>query len=189
MVFLDSRSKIVIFVAQCILNQNSKIDGCAHYPGVIRETADALVAESIGLIQMPCPELFCLGLDRGADDNADRTIGSEDTRVANLMKEEPAQNRCRMMADDIVYQVEEYLKHGFVVAGIIGINGSPTCGVESTWSDDRECQGRGIFIEIIEEKLRKRRISIPITGIKALEPDQALATIRKMTSGIAAASK
>jgi hypothetical protein len=43
-VFTDSRSKKVVFVAHCVLNQNAKIDRCARYPGAMRELAEYLVA-------------------------------------------------------------------------------------------------------------------------------------------------
>lgn len=38
--FTDRRSKKVILVAHCIINQNAKINACAYYPGIIREVME-----------------------------------------------------------------------------------------------------------------------------------------------------
>ena len=62
--FDDKRSRKVILVAHCVFNQNAKLDRCAHYPGPIKEAAEILLDSGIGIIQMPCPELLALGLDR-----------------------------------------------------------------------------------------------------------------------------
>ena len=63
--FTDARSKRVIFVAHCLLNQNSISDGTADYPGANEEILQILLKAKVGIVQMPCPELCCLGLDRG----------------------------------------------------------------------------------------------------------------------------
>jgi predicted secreted protein len=124
--FADKRSKKIVLVAHCVLNQNSKIDGCAHYSGPIKEMTQLLMSAGCGIVQLPCPELMHLGLDRGADSQSARTIESEDTRVARLMFEDAGRLCCRQVAEAAVYQVQEYLKNGFEVGGMLGINGSPT---------------------------------------------------------------
>lgn len=63
--FNDGRSKKVVFIAHCLLNQNSISDGTAVYPATFKEIIDYFINADIGVIQMPCPELSCLGLDRG----------------------------------------------------------------------------------------------------------------------------
>lgn len=178
--FHDKRSKKVVLVAHCVLNQNSKIDGCAHYPGAIREVTQLLLDAGVGIIQMPCPEIFCLGIDREVDVNISRTIESEDTRVAELMREEKSKFHCQEMTNAIIYQIEEYRKHGFQVIGLVGINGSPTCGVNTTWLDDREYEGRGIFIEILEEKLKEKDIDVSMVGIKARDKLEAVSAINRL---------
>ena len=178
--FSDQRSKKVVFVAHCILNQSAKIDACAHYPGAIKEISQILVDEGIGIIQMPCPELLCLGLDREVNAAASRTVESEDTRVAQLMRAEKSIHLCEAMLDTIVFQMEEYVKHDFQIIGLVGVNGSPTCGVNTTWFDDREYEGRGIFIELLEKKLKDRSICIEMVGIKARDPKEAVIAVNKL---------
>jgi predicted secreted protein len=179
-VFEDKRSRRVILIAHCVLNQNAKIDRCAHYPGMMQEITRILFDAGIGVIQMPCPELLCLGLDRQVDKGARTTIESEDTRVARRMAEAQAQVRCREIVADLVAQIEEYQKTEFQVLGVIGINGSPTCGVETTWADDQEKRGAGVFVRALSEELARRNIFLPMRGVKARDPHQAVAAVMEL---------
>ena len=63
--FDDCRSRRVIFLAHCLLNQNSISDGTAVYPAAFKDVLRLLMDNEIGVVQLPCPELCCLGLDRG----------------------------------------------------------------------------------------------------------------------------
>jgi predicted secreted protein len=178
--FEDRRSKKVILLAHCVLNQNAKIDACAHYPGAIKEVTDSLLEREVGFIQMPCPELFCLGLDRGAHINNKGTVETEDTRVAQCMDKRLPRKICKAFVDSLIYQVEEYRKHGFCIVGLVGINGSPTCGVDTTWSEGQEQKGHGIFIGMLNKALEEKSVHINTVGIKAKEPKQAIAAIERL---------
>ncbi len=173
--FSDQRSKRVVLVAHCILNQNVKIDRCAHYPGAMWELVRFLADSGVGILQMPCPELLYLGLDRGADREVPSTVASEDTRVARRMADPEAHALCAELVHGLVRQVVEYTKNGFDVLGIMGINGSPTCGVETGWSEGCETPGPGVFIRILHEEL-----GLSMCGVKALEPEQAVAAARTL---------
>jgi len=181
--FEDKRSKQVLLTAHCVLNQNAKIDRCAHYPGMIKEVTAILIEIGVGIVQMPCPELLYLGLDRQVERGAPTTIESEDTRVGQRMVEDRGKTLCREIANDLVYQMEEYRQNGFEVVGIVGINGSPTCGVETTWSNDQEERGSGVFIQMLEEECRRRDICLPMRGIKAYEPQRAIAAVMELCRG------
>lgn len=178
--FNDKRSKKLILIAHCVLNQNTKLDKCAHYPGAIKEAAELLLNSDSGIIQMPCPELLSLGLDREVEQGANPTVESEDTRIAIRMTEDKAQSMCREIVDTIIFQLEEYRKHGFDIMGLVGVNGSPTCGVETTWSDNEEHEGPGIFIEMLIKEFDKRNFTIRMKGIKALEPEEAVLCIKQL---------
>jgi predicted secreted protein len=184
--FKDRRSKKLVLVAHCVLNQNSKIDGCAHYPGAMKEVAELLMSACCGIVQLPCPELMQLGLDRQADRQSDRTIESEDTRVARLMCESAGRLCCRQIAEETAYQVQEYLKNGFKVGGMLGINGSPTCGVETIWTEGQEEPGRGVLIQELVEACQRRGVSLHIKGIKAAKASEAIATTKGMLRSLAA---
>mgnify|MGYP000903238584 FL=1 len=178
--FTDARSKKVILVSHCILNQNVKIDRCAWYAGAMREVTQTLLDAGMGLLQMPCPELLALGLDRQVEKGAPTSIESEDDRVSDRMNEEGPRQLCAQIARDLVYQIEQYQHNGFTVLGVLGINGSPTCGVESGWSNGVETSGHGVLIQALADELATHKIALPMRGIKASQPEQAVAAVLEL---------
>ena len=46
------------------MNQNSISDMTADFPSQFDKVINLLMNHKIGIIQLPCPELVCLGLDR-----------------------------------------------------------------------------------------------------------------------------
>ena len=145
--FTDGRSKKVIFLAHCLLNQNAISDGTAVYPAAFRELVQLLLDREVGIVQMPCPELCCLGLDRGDVHGAERPVVEENTRIRRAMeKDGPRQKR--------------------EVLGIVGANRSPNCGVETTSDFDREVEGQGAFMDAIAQRLEAAGISVPMLGLK-----------------------
>ena len=169
--FTDGRSKKVIFLAHCLLNQNAISDGTAVCPAAFGELIQLLLDREVGVVQMPCPELCCLGLDRGDVHGADRPVVEENTRIRRAMEEDGPRQKREALADLVAEQVQEYHKHGFQVLGIVGANRSPNCGVETTSDFDREVEGRGAFMEAIAQRREVAGISFPMLGLK--RPDGA----------------
>ena len=178
--FTDARSKTVVFVAHCVLNQNSISDGTAIYPGFIQEIMELLCTFQAGIVQIPCPELLCLSLDRGNIDGSTYPIVEENTRIRKMMSENSAAAKIKQMVQNLVFQILEYRKYGFHIMGIVGINRSPTCGVETTSKNNREVEGEGVFIEALRKELHKNKLKIEIVGIKPSEPKKALKTIQAL---------
>ena len=102
---------------------------------------------------MPCPELCCLGLDRGNIHGADSPVVVENTRIRKEMKEDGANRELAKLADRIVQQILEYDKSGFEIVGMVGANRSPNCGVDTTSDRNEEISGMGLFIEEISSRL------------------------------------
>lgn len=162
--FQDIRGMKVILVPHCALNQNARVAGAAERTAAVTELIAGLMERGIGIIQMPCPELQILGLDR-----AHVNIRSELEQVTSRAA-------CRRLAVDLVRQIKEYRKCGVRILGILGKNGSPTCGVEQTWFDG-VAPGTGVFIEELMAELRDQNLSIRITGMRDDDPSAALATV------------
>ena len=169
--FTDGRSKKVIFLAHCLLNQNAISDGTAVCPAAFGELIQLLLDHEVGVVQMPCPELCCLGLDRGDVHGADRPVVAENTRIRRAMEKDGPRQKREALAGLVSEQVQEYRRHGFQVLGIVGANRSPNCGVETTSDFDREVEGRGAFMEAIAQQLEAAGISVPMLGLKS--PDGA----------------
>lgn len=141
----DARSKRVILLAHCLLNQNSVVSGKARRPGPVGELVKLLVDEGVGIVQLPCPELAHYGLRRF-------------WAVKEQFDNPGFRARCRGIASEVAAVVEEYLRNGYEVLGFVGVNGSPSCGVREHGSGDwmgdpreagryRRAPGPGVFVE------------------------------------------
>jgi len=177
--FEDNRSKKIILVAHCILNQNSISDGTADCPSQFSEVLTALEENKIGIIQLPCPELMCLGLDRKDKNGASRELLAENSRIRNLIATDTNIEKMKKLAKQIVYQVEEYRKYGFDIIGLIGINRSPSCGVETTSINSKEENGKGVFVEILLDKLTENGIHINSIGVKTNKVEESINKVRQ----------
>lgn len=167
--FNDGRSKRIVFIAHCLLNQNSISDGTAVCPAGFKDMIDYFLDADIGIVQMPCPELSCLGLDRGNIHGADSPVVVENTRIRAEMQKDLPNETSDQLADYVIHQISEYHRYGFEVIGIIGANRSPNCGVNTTSDHNMEITGMGLFIEKISNRLSKENITVPIIGIKAAD--------------------
>ena len=176
--FTDGRSRRVIFLAHCLLNQNAISDGTAEVPAAHREILQAALDTQAGVVQMPCPELCCLGLDRGDPKGGERPV-VENTRIRRAMGEPEAAARMQELTSQVIRQIREYRKHGFTVLGIVGVDRSPCCGVNTTSDLDRELPGRGVFIAALQTALEEAELTVPVIGIKPSAPD-ALAAVQAL---------
>ncbi|RJP35517.1 MAG: DUF523 domain-containing protein [Candidatus Omnitrophota bacterium] len=156
----DPRSGKVVFIAHCMLNQNARIVRAADFPAMFDPLLDYLQNKQIGVIQMVCPELYCIGL------------GRRDVRVG---LEHPAgMKRLQRLLDDLVFTIREYLFQGFEVVGILGKDGSPACGVIRTWLEDRHQDGQGVFIRELKKRLIAEKLEIPVIGVADHKQDDAI---------------
>ena len=162
--FTDGRSRRVVFLAHCLLNQNAISDGTAEVPAAHREILRTVLDARVGVVQLPCPELCCLGLDRGDPKGGERPVVAENTRIRRAMGQPEASARLRELTDQVVWQIREYQKHGFAVLGIVGVDRSPCCGVNTTSDQDRELPGRGVFIASLRAALESAGLTVPASS-------------------------
>ena len=139
----DKRSKKLALVAHCILNQNSRVSGLAERSSSITEIIEFLTQNGIGIIQMPCPELVYAGILRPS-----KTKEQYDNATFR--------EQCRKIAKKLANQIQEYEKGGIKLKLVIGVDGSPSCGVSET---------SGILMEELRSVLAEKRISAPFHGI------------------------
>jgi predicted secreted protein len=130
----------------------------------------ALQEKELGIIQMPCPELMALGLGR------DRDVPPLDT-IREALELPEAHQRLAPLIDDIVHQIKEYQFQGFEVVGVLGKNGSPACGVETTSLPDGQAPGEGVFIELLGKRLQAEGLDIGIKGIDDFRQEEAIAWV------------
>jgi len=156
----DPRSGKVVFLSHCILNQNARMIDCADFPAMFEPLIDYLQKNQIGLIQMTCPELYCLGL------------GRFDVRVG--LESRAGKERLERLLDDVIFTIKEYLFQGFEVVAILGKEGSPSCGVTRTWLDERQQDGQGVWIRELKKRLVAEKLDIPVLGVADHEQDDAI---------------
>jgi predicted secreted protein len=160
----DKRRRRVVFISHCWLNINARFPEGAAFEGANTALMGVLLEEGLGIIQMPCPEYLCLGLEKY---DYGKVIGEELTVCF------------RKTAETVVSQVKDHLSLGFEVVGIMGMDPSPSCGVkttkgrgtmEGTDTDTVEKPGPGIFIEELQNLLRREGLEkeVPIFGIRRI---------------------
>ena len=176
--FQDGRSQKVAFLAHCLLNQNAISDGTAVRPAGFPEMLSYLLEPGVGIVQLPCPELLCLGLDRGDPQGAERPVVVENTRIRRAMAQAEPSRRLAQLVEDTMTQLLEYRRYGFQVVGILGANRSPCCGVDTTSQDDQEVPGMGVFLEALSHRLEEVGWQIPMVGFRGT--DDAVETVQRL---------
>lgn len=164
------RSRKILLVCHCILNSNSKVEGLSQYEGVFKEIIDIINKEGIGIIQLPCPEMIIYGIKRW---------GHVKEQFDTLFY----RDNCREMLKSIVGQVKSYIDAGYEIVGVLGVDGSPSCGVNLTCSgnwggelsgnenlehtimDLKDIGSSGIFIEELNKYFIEHEIRIPFIAI------------------------
>ena len=139
--YSDRRGKRVLFVGNCLLNQNIRGFGAAVTEGVFADLMQVLVKHGIGIEQLPCPECLVWGGIRRRSlyrwqPFVFNSVGKwwfpvlqffirlniflTHTRVSKR----EAKKAVDWMAD--------HMRQGFEVVGVVMANDSPTCGVTKT---------------------------------------------------------
>ena len=157
--------RTVCYLAHCLLNANAKVDEGARCAGVSTPVLVLLREHGATIRQMPCPELAFGG-----------------TRRFWAVREQydtPAfRAHCRTLAEPVAEQIRADLGAGARVV-IIGIDGSPSMGVELTASardwggrpdkprdeDYPVTPGPGLFTETLLELLGDGVAQARVVGI------------------------
>ena len=186
----DARSGRVVLVSHCLLNENTRYLGGACRPGCVAEVVDACVAAGFGMVQMPCPEEQVWGgvLKR----HLLRTYGSpvlksgRRRRIILPVALAYTRWRYRRLARAVAAQAADYQRSGLDVAAVLGVDGSPSCGVEHSLDTARVLNGLvhvdpdtvtaaevnaivrgdvsagpGMYTQALQRALRRRGLSVP----------------------------
>jgi len=190
----DERSNKVVFVSHCLLNENTRYLGGAFRKGCVDEIVDELQSNGFGIIQMKCPEQkawggilkptmwIALGLKK-----------SKLYKLNWLFFPIFVWNTKRVytsLAKKVVHEIKENINSGIKVVGILGVDSSPSCGVNNTlglkasfeyfvnsnldsidkkemnayFSDKCKCAGQGLFIKALKKELKKNGLNTPFYG-------------------------
>ena len=157
----DRRSKRMVAVINCVVNHNARAEGAAKYPGINHDVVDVLRKHEVGVIQMPCPEMVCLGLPRTREPGVS---------IRDIMDTPEGRSCCRKLSVSVVDAIEEFRRNGYTVAAVLGGDvGSPGCAVPFPPPEDGAQvpgSGLGAFTKALLDELRRRDIRVPIRGIR-----------------------
>jgi predicted secreted protein len=155
----DSRSRRLIFLIECLLNQNARDRGAAERTAVTREVVDTLSDAEIGMVQIPCPEIACLGFDRT------REPGST---IRQALEAAKAIDCCHQLAVATADKIQCYVDEGFEVLAVLGGNEeSPGCAVHVSASQETRLTDRsGVFMRELEAELSRRDLQIEFRGMR-----------------------
>lgn len=173
--------KKVVFVSHCVLNTASKVEKVFDSSATKEESCRKkflykAIEKDIHIIQLPCPEFNLYG---------SRRWGHAKEQFDNPFY----RDNCRRMLETYILQMKEYVRASdkFQVLGIIGIDGSPSCGVNITYCGDwggelsrnpnlnSVLQGihprkeKGVFMEVLEEILEKNGLNIKMISLNEFE--------------------
>jgi predicted secreted protein len=147
------RSKKIVFVSHCLLNQNARPIGGEKYSGAVKELLELFAEAGIGIVQIPCPQLeFNEGLNRKS-----KSKESYDTNGFRT--------KCQKLSINIIEKIENYLRKNYNILGILGVELSSTCGVYQIQNGRRSVPGKGIFIEELEKEMQRKNFQVPIIGL------------------------
>jgi uncharacterized protein YbbK (DUF523 family) len=189
----DDRGRRVVLLSHCVLNQNVRYLGGASRAAGFRETVDDYLDRGVGVHQMPCPEVRAWGgVHKPGMLVAYGAGGTLRAPVARLLLGPFVwftRLRYARLARAAVRDVEGYRRGGVEVVGVVGVTGSPSCGVSTTLDlpaavdtltrcplarlDARALNedvvaahlrpGPGLFIHALQRRLADVGVRIPLT--------------------------
>ena len=90
-----NRSKKVVFVSHCLLNQNARAKSQGKAPGVVKDVMELFLESDVGIVQIPCPHVEHNG---GVNRKTSYNNGNGYEKA------------CKKLSDSIIKQIEQYLK-------------------------------------------------------------------------------
>lgn len=143
----DSRSGRVVFASHCLLNENVRYLGGACRRGAVDEALDRWQLEGTGICQMPCPEEQAWGgvlkpLMTVAYGTRRTWLWPARGILLGLF-EAYTRARYALLACGVAAQVRDYRRSGYTMEGVVGVGGSPSCGVRTTLDVPRWLEAAG----------------------------------------------
>jgi predicted secreted protein len=186
----DDRSGKVVFLSHCLLNQNTRYLGGAVCPGVVDAAVEPYSGDGVGLVQMPCPEQRVWGgvLKRHLLWLLDHPRTARASRALVPVVRPYLRWRYRRLARRVGHDVDDYERSGMAPVAVVGVAGSPSCGVHTTvdltraglavgagprerdervWMNEvvvagATTPGPGLFVEALTAELGRRRLDVPV---------------------------
>jgi predicted secreted protein len=170
---MSKKDKKIILIAQCLINPYCRVHILGQNFPLTIEVTNYLLRKNVGIIQYPCPETTAMGLMRNPQGRQ---------QYDNIF----FRNHCKELLQVPMLMVREFLKNRYRLCCFIGLENSPTCGInwgrhkvnrygtespnqdEGSEKNPKDTVLRGIMAEILEEELAKEGIKAPFLELPAL---------------------
>lgn len=173
----DGVTPRLLMVSHCLLNPYSQVKGRRTAKQSAQFAISRALQAGVGLLQLPCPEFTFEGPNRWA-------------KVREQYDTVFFREHSQRLMEPLFDQLQEYLEDGSRLLGVLGVDGSPSCGAyhvsvgegwggcydkpapEAPWIPPPTAKilGRGVFLQVVAEGLEARGWSVPVLGVL---PDNA----------------
>ncbi len=184
----------ILLVSHCLLNISAKVvlyeqDEIDAEEALRRKFLQKAIEKGVQFLQLPCPEFTLYGACRW---------GHVSTQFDNPF----FRQHCQDILKPIFLQLNEYLAHPerFHVMGVLGIDGSPSCGVDYTcigsWGgsfggrkdldetlqDVALVKTKGVLMDELLKGLKERDLEnkVPIIGLFAKEEEKCMSLLENL---------
>lgn len=165
-----------MLVAHCILNINAKVYGIATEAAGCRQIVSGLLDNGFGIVQLPCVEQSCFGIRRWG-------------LVKDQVDFPGFRSKCLELLKPVVEQAADFCQNGYEIAAVIGLDGSPSCGINYTctgnWGGEigegydlqskisslKKISEYGVMMEVLSEMLNKAGISVKFLSVDEDSPE------------------
>ena len=162
----DVRSRRIIAVIDCILNQNARDFGAATYPAVNKPVLERCLRYDIGILLIPCPEMAFMGIRRSR---------SQGVSIKQRLDSAEGRACCREISRTLADKIEDYQRNGIHLMAVLGGNHeSPGCAVHMRAPESKQgglSEKSGVLMCLLYEELLARKIDIPFRGMRDCNPD------------------
>ncbi|MBK1678989.1 hypothetical protein CKO20_01160 [Rhodocyclus tenuis] len=168
----DCRSGRLFAVIHCVLDQNVRDHGAASFPAANWAFLDLCREHRVGMLQMPCPEVQCLGISRA------RPAGQS---LRDALASPAGRAACRRLAGETAALMAVHVAHGHRLLAVIGGNmQSPGCAVHAEASGLGESSGV-FMLELVDELLR-RELAVPFMPLRDADPQLLAEDVRRIAA-------
>src|SRR5262249_14321646 len=118
----------------CLLNENTRYPGGARQAGCVREVVEPYLRGDCGIVQMPCPEERAWGgvLKRRLIALLGDRLPPALVRAARRAGMALLSAHAARLARRVALQIADYQRSDMSVVAVVGVDGSPSCGVATT---------------------------------------------------------
>lgn len=169
----------ILLVSHCFLNdaaklkhQNTNEQALEHAQK--RAFLNQMLEQNVELIQLPCPEFILYGANRWG-----HAVSQFNTPFFK--------NESRKMLEPVLLQLQEYAVHPerYEILGIVGIDGSPSCGIHVTYDGNwggelsshpdlehtiqkiHQVNKPGVFMSVFQKMLIEYQLEIPFYSLES----------------------